>query len=141
MKSFNQRLTFKGLLSDLRQFLTIENPLKRMKNTFNFMLKALFILEIFTFFSDILVMQENVLIRGLWLISKSMTSQNGQQIIKAHILPNISRRKGNQTIKFGQLIKYSIKYSEGKIFVQNSCRKWGRETSSRPLFVFEKIFI
>ena len=33
-----------------------------------------------------------------------MTSQAGQQIITIHILPNISRTEGNQTMKFGQLI-------------------------------------
>ena len=38
-----------------------------------------------------------------------MTSQPGQQTIKIHILPNISRRKDNKTIKFGQLIKYNKK--------------------------------
>ena len=31
-----------------------------------------------------------------------MTSQAGQQIITIHILPNISRSEGNQTMKFGQ---------------------------------------
>ena len=39
----------KGSFSGLREFLTIENPLKIMKNAFYFMLKALFVLEIFTF--------------------------------------------------------------------------------------------
>ena len=34
-----------------------------------------------------------------------MTSQTGQQIITIQILPNISRSKGNQTMKFGQLIE------------------------------------
>ena len=36
-----------------------------------------------------------------------MTSQLGLQIIAKHILPNISQDKGNQTMKFGQLIKYN----------------------------------
>ena len=40
---------FTGKTSGLRQFLTIESPLKMMKNAFYFMLKALFILELFTF--------------------------------------------------------------------------------------------
>ena len=31
-----------------------------------------------------------------------------KQIITAHILPIISRSKGNQTMKFGQLIEYNI---------------------------------
>ena len=35
-----------------------------------------------------------------------MTSQPGQQRIKTHILPNISRIKGNETMKFGQLIEH-----------------------------------
>ena len=38
-----------------------------------------------------------------------MMSQPGQQTIAIHILPNISRRKGNQTMKFGQLIEYNMK--------------------------------
>ena len=42
---------FKGTLSDLRQFLTNEIPLKMMKNAFYFTLKALFILKIFKFLS------------------------------------------------------------------------------------------
>ena len=34
-----------------------------------------------------------------------MMSQPGLQTIVKHILPNISRSKGNQTMKFGQLIE------------------------------------
>ena len=33
-----------------------------------------------------------------------MTSQTGQQIITIHIFTNISRRKYNQRMKFGQVI-------------------------------------
>ena len=40
---------FKGPLLGLRQFLTIENSLKVMKNAFYFILKALFILETLSF--------------------------------------------------------------------------------------------
>ena len=53
-------------------------------------------------------------------------------MIIIHILRNISRRKGNQTMNLGQLIKHNIRY----IFFQKSCRKWGRETSPVFLFVF-----
>ena len=35
-----------------------------------------------------------------------MASQSGQQTIAIHILPNISRSKDNQTMKFGQLPEY-----------------------------------
>ena len=38
-----------------------------------------------------------------------MMSEPGKQIIAIHILPNISRSRGNQIMKFGQLIKYNIK--------------------------------
>ena len=36
-----------------------------------------------------------------------MTSQLGLKIIVIHILPKISQSKGNQTMKFGQLIEYN----------------------------------
>ena len=44
-----------------------------------------------------------------WLISKFVISQTGQQTVTRHILPNISRRKGNQTMKFSQLIEYNMR--------------------------------
>ena len=39
----------KGSLCGVRQFVTAKNPLKLIKNAFHFMLKALFVFEIFTF--------------------------------------------------------------------------------------------
>ena len=47
------------------------------------------------------------LIRQIRLISNFMTSQPGYQTITMHILPNISRSKCNQTMKFDQLIQYN----------------------------------
>ena len=47
-----------------------------------------------------------------------MTSQPGLRTIEIHILPNISRRKGNQTMKFGQLIEH-----KRNIFLQKLCGK------------------
>ena len=38
-----------------------------------------------------------------------MTSQTGKQTITIHILPDISRSNGNQTMVFGQLIEYSMR--------------------------------
>ena len=61
-----------------------------------------------------------------------MTSKPGLQTIAIHILSNISQNKGNQTMKFGQLIEYNKR----NIFLQKLCGKWGRETSPRPLFIF-----
>ena len=37
-----------------------------------------------------------------------MTLQPGKQANAIHIVPNISRSKGNQRLKFGQLIEYNI---------------------------------
>ena len=68
------------------------------------------------------------------LISKFMTSQPGFQTIAIHILPNILQSKDNQTMKFGQLIEYNKR----NIFFQKLCGEWGRETSSRSPFIFEK---
>ena len=51
-----------------------------------------------------------------------------------HILPNISRSKVSQVIKFGQVIEGSMK----NIFLRKSCWIWGRETSSRHVFWFLK---
>ena len=45
-----------------------------------------------------------------------MTSQTEQQITAVHILLNISRSKGNQTMKLGGLIEYSMK----NIFLEKS---------------------
>ena len=58
-----------------------------------------------------------------------MASQPGLQTIAIHILFNISQSKGNQTMKFGQLIEYN----KGNILLQNVWRKWAKETSSIPL--------
>ena len=36
-----------------------------------------------------------------------MTSQPGLQTILIHIWPNISQSKGNQAMKFGQLVEHN----------------------------------
>ena len=50
-----------------------------------------------------------------------MTSQVEKQIITIHILPEISRKIINQTIKFGQSIEYNMR----KIFVEKLFTKCG----------------
>ena len=52
-----------------------------MKNGFYLILKALFVLKIFTFLSWLFGYVEKRLEKKLKLISTSMTSQTGQQII------------------------------------------------------------
>ena len=46
-----------------------------------------------------------------------------QKIITIYMLPNISRSKGNQTIKFGQIIEYNMK----NIFFEKSGSNYGGE--------------
>ena len=57
-----------------------------------------------------------------------MTFQPGKQTIAIHILPNISGSKSNQTMKFGQLIKFKTR----NIFLEKSCTKCDEETIPRP---------
>ena len=82
-------------------------------------------------------MYKNGLIRKVRLILKFMTSQPGQQTIGIHILPNISRTKDNQIMKFDQLIEYNMR----NIFVEKSCIKWGGETIPRPFSKKLKLII
>ena len=56
-----------------------------------------------------------------------MTSQPGKQKITIHILPNISRSNGNQTMKCGQVIEYDMR----NIFLKKSYTKCGGEPITR----------
>ena len=59
------------------------------------------------------------MIRKLRSISKIMTSSTGKQKFTIHILPDISRSKSNQAIRFGQLIEYNVR----NIFLEKSLTK------------------
>ena len=63
-----------------------------------------------------------------------MMSQPSLQKIAIHILANISQSKGNQTMKFRQLIEYNKRNN----FLQKLCKKWDKETSSRSLFILKR---
>ena len=52
-----------------------------------------------------------------------MTSQPGKQTIAIHILPNISRRKSNQEMKFGHLIEFNMRNIFWKNHTQNMVEK------------------
>ena len=80
--------------------------------------------------------RKNGLIRKIRLTSEVMTSQPSLQQLQYTLL-NISRRKGNQTLKFVQLIEYNKRNT----FLQNLYRKLGKETSTRSLFIFLKSLI
>ena len=74
-----------------------------------------------------LVMYQNGLIIKIRLISSFMTSQPGYKTIVIHILPNISRSIGNQTMNFCQSIECSMR----NIFLETPYGKCGGETSPR----------
>ena len=44
-----------------------------------------------------------------------MKSQTGTQLITINIFPDITKSKDNQTMKFGQLVKYNVR----KFFFKN----------------------
>ena len=100
-----------------------ENHFKNSENCFLFHARSAF--RYLYFHPDFLVRQKNSLIRGVQFISKFMTPQAGHQINTIHILHNISISKGNQTMKFGQLIEYNSK----NIFLEKSFTKCGVEAS------------
>ena len=56
-----------------------------------------------------------------------MTSQPWKWTIAIHIFPNISRSKGNQTMKLGQLIEHNMRNMRKKSYT-----KCGEGTSRRP---------
>ena len=98
----------------------IESPLEMMKNAFYFILKALFCpQDILVFVTTFWSSRKNGLIKKIRLTSKLMTSPPGLQAIAIHILPNISQRNGNQTLRYGQLIGYDKR----NISLQKLCGK------------------
>ena len=75
-----------------------------INNAFYFILKALCILRYLYFCPDFF---GNV---GKRLDKKANINFKTEiQRITINILPDISKSKGNQTIKFGQLIEYNVK--------------------------------
>ena len=79
-----------------------------MEEFFYFALNALFVITTFLFSCRKKALLER-------LISKVMTSKHWKQDIAIHILFNILRSKGNQTVEFGQLIKRNTR----NIFLKN----------------------
>ena len=89
-----------------------------IKNDFYLMLKALFVVEVIKLLPDFFFFFKNGLIKRL----------TQQQISTIHILPNISRSKGNQTIKLCQFIEYKMRN-----ILEKSYGKRGEETSPKPI--------
>ena len=75
------------------------------------------------------------MIRKIRLISKIMMPQPDKQTIAIHILSNISRSKGNQTMRFGQLIEYNMSNNFLKNYTQNMVEKlFSRPFSTKSRF-------
>ena len=102
-----------------------------MKNSFYSTLKAFFVFKRFKFLSC----GKNGSIIKIRLISKS--TQPGEETIAIHILPNISRTKGIQAMRFAQLIEYNTR----NIFVEKSYTKCAGENILRPLSKKSKLSI
>ena len=100
-----------------------------IKNTFYFTLKAL---KIFNFCVELLVMLKKDKVN--FKIYEFTTWEKSSCI---HILPNISKNKGNQTVKFGQLVECSVK----NIFLKKPYTKFNAETISKPFSEKSKLNI
>ena len=65
-----------------------------------------------------------------------MTSQTDLQTIAIHILPSISRGKGNQTMKFDQFIEYN---KRNIFFLKNYAINEARRLVSDFSLFFKKV--
>ena len=66
-----------------------------------------------------------------------MTSQSWKETIAIHILSNTLRSKGNQAMKFGQLIEHNMR----NIFVEKSYTKCAGQIIPIPLSKKSKLRI
>ena len=98
----NCSTTLKNTLFGLRQFLATKSPLKMMKNTFYFNLKALFALKIFKFLSWFfghVEEQFDLKDKVIFKIYKVITCHS--------LIPQeLKATECGQTTEFGQLIEY-----------------------------------
>ena len=64
-----------------------------------------------------------------------MTAQPSKQIFTKYILPNISRNKDNQTMKFGQLIEYNMR----NICLEKLFTKYDEKLYPDPFLKFYRV--
>ena len=125
----------KDALVGLIRFLTTESPLKIMKNAFDVTLKILFVLKVFKCLS---LLFDHVGKRLDW---KDQVNFKIDEIVAwltnnyyAHIAQYF--KISNQTIAFGQIIKYNR-----NIFLAKSYTQCGKETIPRPFSKKSKLSI
>ena len=110
----------------------IESPLNRIKKCFLFHLKSsLRFQDIYVFIMTSWSTRKNALIKKTRLISKFMTSQPGHWTIAIYILSNISRIKGNQTMKQTFFFKITQKNETERLvpdlfFFKKKFSIWGK---------------
>ena len=104
-----------------------------IKNAFYFTLKSLFVLKIFNFLSWLFGHVAKRLDKKDKINVKFYDVRAWLTKIVIHILFNISRSKGNQTMKFSQSIEWNMR----NIFLEKSYTKCGGKTS--PRLFFEKL--
>ena len=123
-----------------------ESPLNIIKNAFYFMSKVLFVLEVFKFLSwhyDYIEKRldkkakVNFKIHDITDRTKSNVTA-GQKAFAIHILTNISRSKGNQIKKLGQLIDYYMTNNFPENITYTKC---GEKTSFRLFYKTSKLSI
>ena len=108
-----------------------------LKNTFYFMLKALFVLEIFTYLSWLFGYVEKGLDKKAIVNFKiydvtDWTTNNYNTLIAQYL-----KKQSNQTVKFGQLIECNI-YNI-YIFLEKSYTNCGGEASPRIFYKISKL--
>ena len=101
-----------------------------VKNALHFMLKALFDFEKFTFLSRLFGEVEKLLHEKARVNFKVYGVTEWRVYYYKHILSNISRSKGNQTMKFRQLIENNLR----NIFLEKSNTKSGGEVGHRLFY-------
>ena len=90
------------------QFMANEHPLQTSKNAFYLIVKALFVFKYLNLCSDFFGYVEKRLDEKA-KVSSNIYDVTARPTITINILPNISRRKGIHTMKFGQLVEYNIR--------------------------------
>ena len=92
--------------------------------------------EIVTFLSWLFDYVEKRFDKKATLLFEIYNVTDWQQIITIYILPTVSRRKGNQTLKFGLLIEYNMR----NILLEKLYTKYVGEDSSWPFYLKKSKF-
>ena len=110
-------------------------PFRNDEKWFLFHLKSSFrSQDTWVFVTTFWLYRKNGLIRKIRLTAKFMTSLPGLQTVAIHTFANISQSKGNQTMKFSQLIEYY----KANIFLQNYAENEARRLVPELFLFFKK---